>query len=76
MNNTNNKSVNRTNHTNETPYNYRPIKILNRKFHTASDGVRYVLTHNKVAKRSHTEIAKMCGVTQPCVSQLATQLLQ
>jgi hypothetical protein len=78
MNNTNNKSVNRTNNKKaaEVPYNYRPIRYGNKTFPTSSKLVVYMLTHNKVAKRSQSEIARLCGVSQPCVCQLARDLLK
>ena len=76
--NTNKKSVNRSNNKKakapEVPYNYRPIKVSNRNFPTASQAAVYMLTHNKKARRSQSDIARICGVSQPCVCQLARDL--
>jgi hypothetical protein len=70
--NTSGKKVNRTN--NKKPYNYRPIQYGNRTFPSTSRLIVYLLTHNKKAKRTQTEIAQLCGVSQPCVCQLARDL--
>lgn len=77
MKNTNKKNVNRSNgkkKTEVTPYNYRPVQYGKRKFETTSQLIRYMLTHNKSAKRSQSDIARLCGVSQPCVCQLAAEL--
>jgi len=52
-------------------YNYRATKIGAIKFRTASKAAVYLL---KRSKFSQTEIARRCGVSQPCVAQLAAQL--
>lgn len=72
-NSTSGKKVNKTNRTKkvEVPFNYRPLKISGRNFPTASQAAAYLMTHNKKAKRSQSEIARLCGVSQPCVCQLA-----
>lgn len=72
--NTSGKKVDRTNKKTKTPYNYRPIQYGNRTFPSTSRLIVYLLTHNKKAKRTQTEIAKLCGVSQPCVCQLARDL--
>lgn len=78
--NTNTKDVNRTNERKpqviipEVTFNYQKAKYGGRTFQTTSELVRYMLTHNKQAKRSQSEIARMCGVSQPCVCQLAREL--
>lgn len=72
--NTSGKKVNRTNKKTNVPYNYRPIKYGNKTFPSTSRLIVYLLTHNKKAKRTQTEIAKLCGVSQPCVCQLASDL--
>jgi hypothetical protein len=73
--NSNKKNVNRSNNKKvEVPYNYRPIKISNRNFPTASQAAVYMLTHNKGPRRSQSDIARICGVSQPCVCQLAREL--
>lgn len=76
MNKSNNKSVNRSNNKKaaEIPFNYRPIRVSNRNFPTASQAAVYLLTHNKKARRSQSDIARICGVSQPCVCQLARDL--
>ena len=71
--NSNKKSVNRSNSKKaaEMPFNYRPIRYGNKTFPTTSRLIVYMLTHNKKARRSQSDIARICGVSQPCVCQLA-----
>jgi hypothetical protein len=89
MKNTNTKNVNRTNNKKarivkadkhlrrtraKSNFNYRPVVYDGRTYNSTSELVRYMLTHNKRAKRTQSEIARICGVSQPCVCQLATTL--
>jgi hypothetical protein len=55
----------------KTPFNYRTIKIYGRNFRTASKAAVYMLRKTKL---SQSEIARRCGVSQPCVCQLAAIL--
>jgi|WetSurMetagenome_2_1015567.scaffolds.fasta_scaffold19810_6 hypothetical protein len=54
-----------------TPFNYRPTKIGARKFTTSSKAAVFLL---KSSKLSQSEIARRCGVSQPCVCQLAADI--
>jgi hypothetical protein len=89
MKNTNTKYVNRTNNKKarvvridqhlkrssaKSNFNYRPVVYQGKTYGTTSELIVYMLTHNKKAKRSQSEIARMCGVSQPCVCQLAATL--
>jgi DNA-directed RNA polymerase specialized sigma subunit len=71
MNKSNNKkSIDRSNNKKaaEALYNYRPMKFGAIKFPTASKAAVYMLKRTSL---SQSEIARRCGVSQPCVCQLA-----
>lgn len=56
---------------NKVPYNYRKIQYGKLSFPTASKAALWML---KRTKYSQSEIARRCGVSQPCVCQLARDL--
>jgi DNA-directed RNA polymerase specialized sigma subunit len=71
--NTNNKKATRSSSTSnnkksEKSFNYRPIKIGAIKFSSSSKAAVHLLKHTKL---NQSEIARRCGVSQPCVCQLA-----
>jgi hypothetical protein len=88
MKNTNTKNVNRTNNKKarivrvdqhlrrtraKSNFNYRPVVYQGKTYNSTSELILYMLKHNS-AKRSQSEIARICGVSQPCVCQLALTL--
>ena len=56
---------------NKIPYNYRKIKYGKRTFKTASKAAIFLL---KSTKYSQSKIARLLGVSQPCVNQLARDI--
>lgn len=61
------------------PNNYRSVKIKNRKYPTVSVAVRSLLLskkNNLTNTSAYHEIAKLCNVTYPLVSQLAHEMLK
>lgn len=59
------------NQRNRESFNYQATKIGAIKFMTASLAATYMLQKTKL---SQSEIARRCGVSQPCVCQLAAKL--
>lgn len=59
-------------------YNYREVKIKNRKYPTVSDAIRSLLLKkesNLTDTSAYHEIAELCNVSYPLVSQLAHEML-
>jgi DNA-directed RNA polymerase specialized sigma subunit len=57
--------------TTDIPYNYRRVTYGALTFPTASRLAVWLLKRSKL---SQSEIARRCGVSQPCVCQLAAEL--
>lgn len=51
---------------------HRPVQYGKRTFQSCSALIRYLLSLK--TKRTHTEIAEICGCTPALVSQLAAEL--
>ena len=62
------KRTNPTNQRERESFNYQSTKVGAIKFGTASAAALYMLQRTKL---SQSEIARRCGVSQPCVCQLA-----
>jgi DNA-directed RNA polymerase specialized sigma subunit len=70
MNQTSNTNRKKSN-TSNIPYNYRRVTYGALTFPTASKLAVWLLKRSKL---SQSEIARRCGVSQPCVCQLAAEL--
>jgi hypothetical protein len=68
---TTNVKKSRTSKKSKIPYNYREITLSGIQFRSASLAARFLL---KRTKKSQSEIARCCGVSQPCVCQLAAEI--
>jgi DNA-binding transcriptional regulator YiaG len=55
----------------DKPYNYRHTRIGAIRYKSASGAARAMLKNTKL---SQSEIARRCGVSQPCVAQLKAEL--
>lgn len=66
VSNTNGKKKANT-HSKKVPFNYCAVKI-EMEFPTRSKAAAHMLKHTEL---SQSEIARICGVSQPCVCQLA-----
>jgi DNA-directed RNA polymerase specialized sigma subunit len=64
---------NRTSNKAKVPYNYRQIKIGAIRYPSASKAAIAMLKRTKL---SQSEIARRCGVSQPCVAQLKAAMEQ
>jgi hypothetical protein len=65
------KTTSRKSKKSKTPYNYRQVTLSGIQFKSASLAARFML---KRTKKSQSEIARHCGVSQPCVCQLAAEI--
>ena len=68
---TSNTKKSRTSKKSRIPYNYRPVTLSGIQFKSASLAARFML---KRTKKSQSAIARHCGVSQPCVCQLAAEI--
>ncbi len=67
------KRTNPTNQRDRESFNYNATKVGAIKFHTASAAILHML---KTTKLSQSEIARRVGVSQPCVCQLARDVVR
>ena len=64
---------NPTNQRDRASFNYSVTKVGAIKFHTASAAIIHMLKNTKL---SQSEIARRVGVSQPCVCQLARDVVR